>query len=134
MGIYIDERAVIAAVLDDGWTACRVAWPDQDFTVPSPTNDKASPASYIAVEIDYDEIRQVDFAGGAQINGRVEHRIWVERCAGDYLVRSYMDTLRGLYAAASSTSITFLEPTVGAAVIEGEWYGRAYSVPFVRFG
>lgn len=135
---YVDERVVVANVLDGFTAGVPVLWPDTVDDPPSPGTDPASPVSYLVAEVEHDRAELVDMAGGAQIDGRVTVGVWVERDAGDELVREHVDTLRGLFAVGDDTTVPiyFLEPLVGAAQIggaNGEWYGRRVDVPFVRF-
>jgi hypothetical protein len=135
---YVSERAAIANVLAGFTAGVPILWPDTEAAPPQPGSDPAAPVSYVVASVEYDHTEQSDFAGGAQIEGRVVLHVWVERNAGDDLVRTHIDSLRALFAAGDDQSVPiyYLEPQPGAPFIggeNGEWYGYRLDVPFVRF-
>jgi hypothetical protein len=134
-GTYVDERTTVANVLA-GFAGVPIFWPDTEGDPPSPGSNPEAPVSYVVTEVEHDFAELSDFGGGAEIRGRVALWIWVERNAGDDLVRAHVDTLRGLFAAGDAPPFYFFEPSLASSQIGGEneeWYGRRMDVPFVRF-
>lgn len=138
-GSYVDERTVIANVLD-GFSGV-LLWPDTkpaDGDIPSPGSDPAAPASYVVADVEYDRGALVTMGGTEQVDGRVILHVWAERNSGDDAVRTLVETLRTLFAAGTDTTHAcyFLAPVLGQPMIGGEseeWYGRRMEVPFIRF-
>lgn len=116
------------------WTACRVAWPDQDFTPPEPSDALSAPQSYLAVEDRILDEEFITFTREARVDGQVVIDVWVEKRAGDALVRTHAENLRVLFRAGSVEGLTYLEPVLGPAQSAGQplaWYGRRLSIPYV---
>lgn len=137
-GTYRAERQAIANVLDGFTAGVPILWPDTQAEPPAPGADPAAPVSYLVADVEHDQAELSDFGGGAEVRGRVVLHVWVERDAGDDLVRQHVDTLQTLFYAGDDMTVPiyFLEPQPGAPFIggeAGEWYGRRVDVPFVRF-
>jgi hypothetical protein len=134
MSTYLDEREIVGNIFASSWTACPVAYPDQDFETPSPTNDPTSPASFIYFDISYNDTDLIAMGGASQVEGQVEVSIWVEKDFGDYLLRSHIETLRTLFKTADSPEqlMWFLEPQPLNFDTMPGWYGRVVSIPFLR--
>lgn len=132
---YVDERQIVANVLDAFTSGVPILWPDSTMTPPSPGTNPASPVSYLVAEVEHDAAELLDFAGGSRINGRVVISPWAEKEAGDNLVRQHIDTLCTLFAAGDEGGMYFFPPVVGSPLIGGEnreWYGREVHIPFMR--
>lgn len=130
---YVDERTTVGTLLKANWTATPLYGPNDKFNTPAAASDPASPVGWVAWEIDYQPAEQITFSGTAHVRGSVRIGVWVEAESKDNVVRGWIDTLRSIFQTGDSGGLQFLEPVIGGAEEDGQWYGRLISVPFHRF-
>ncbi len=134
---YVGERERVGEILST-FTLSPIVWPGTDSRPPALSSTPDTPASYVVAEVPIDSAERAVFSGEAEIRGRVSFDIRVQRDRGDDLVRDIMEALRTLFAAADTSGFQFLEPVPGTPYLAGdsttgEWYGRTFDVPFVRW-
>lgn len=138
-GTYVDERTVIADILD-GLTGVVIGWPNTDTDdddLPVPGSNPEAPVRYVAVMMSSAGDNPLTIGGSRQIDGAVTTTVWVERNAGDDYLRQTVDALCALFDAGDDPTQGFYltrrfldEP---GDSVDREWRGQRIVHHFTRF-
>lgn len=130
---FEDEFTATRALLA-GWTTTRLAWPNQQFTKPKPTDDLA----YVNVSVLSVDARHSGILGNggvARFQGEVVLELYAplqSKSWGQGDIARVIDELVARFLGATSTGLRFRVPILDPVGEDEGWYHVNLRCPFVR--
>jgi hypothetical protein len=131
---WATELSTIRQLLRSNWTTTEIAWPGEHYEPPA-RSTRSSPAAFVEVVVNHNPSQQrgMSTTGLRNNPGLITLMIQTQDDVGDYLLRTYADTLSGIFRdTVTADRIWFGEPSYRFHGPWGEWTRADLDIPFKR--
>lgn len=136
--LYATQSTVVGQLFATTWAAAYpsvpVYGPNVEHEAPELGDDLATPRSFVAWQLEYDNAGQASFGGTRRVEGRVVIGLWAEKRAGRATLVAYLDAVLSMFTGGDGSGLFFLDPVPSPCEEREGWYVRPVEVPFIQFG